>query len=1158
MNHLGRYDVAVIGAGPVGAVAALAHARAGARVALLEACAARSGRLAGEWLHPLAVRALATLGVSLAPQIAGYRSGEGFVVFPPDGSAPIPLPYVPTGRAPCRGASLGHGHLVRTLRAAAAGHAGVTWLPDVQVRALEDHALRVRGRGRGSPARLEADRIVGADGRRSMVRRSLGLPVHHVPYSCMFGVSLRGVSLPFEGFGHVLLGGPGPVLAYRIGADEVRLIADVPPERSDRAQRLRFLWDGYAALLPGAMRPAFRRALAADDVHGAGNEVSPRGGYGRGECYLVGDAVGHYHPLTAAGLTLGFGDALAAARCGDVASYGCERARDTRVPEMLAIGLYEVLADHSGEARALREGILAGWRDSPRRRATTIRCLGCEDTRLAPFAAAFASTVVRGLAGVSWRGLRAGEIRPAVATAARLARRAHALVAGVRAMRAAADGEASAAAQRLLERGLHASTRAAGAGRAAIDAPDPDAPRVALARAARALASHQRADGSWEGEVRWCPMLAAQHVIAWHVLGVALPAARRERLLRHFASTRLAGGAWGLHPHAAPNLYVTTLVYVASRLLGVEPDDALLVRARRFLDREDVVAIPSWGKFWLALAGLYEWRGIVPIPPELWSLPRWLPFHPARWYCHTRLIYLAMAVIYAERPRPRRSALGDALRAELFPQGYANVDFARARGRLRRADLYAPPGPSLTAARALLGVHERVHSRRVRHRLLGRLRDRIRWELRTTDHTSISPVSGLLNIVALRLVDPRDADAARAIERFEGWVWDDPAHGARVAGARSASWDTAFAVQALAAAQDVAGPGEPGQGPGPALGAAVGRGRAWLRTQQIRESFPGYRAHSRIDPRGGWCFAGMWHGWPVSDCTAEALLALAGAPADAAPLAEGAAFILRCQNPDGGFGSYEARGTRLSLEALNPAEMFADAMTDRSWVECTASAAAALAAVEPLVDAAVGARLARSRRRAGAWLTQRQRADGSFPGAWGVSYVYGTLFGVRGLLAAGAPVTHPAVTRACAWLRARQRADGAWGEHHGTCLDGVYREHATGQCVQTAWALLALLEACDPHRDAIDRAAAFLARSQSQSGEWPVQDMAGVFFRTALLDYEHYRRYFPLWALALHQARCRAAPAETPARPPAASRRPGPARAATPAREALDRALPLD
>ena len=160
----------------------------------------------------------------------------------------------------------------------------------------------------------------------------------------------------------------------------------------------------------------------------------------------------------------------------------------------------------------------------------------------------------------------------------------------------------------------------------------------------------------------WCPMLTAQYTLLLFIIGEPCEPGRRRRVLQSFRKTRLEGGSWGLHDHAPPNLFVTALVYVAARLLGVERTDPLVEPARRFLQEEGVLGIPSWGKFWLALLNLYDWRGVNVVLPELWRLPRWIPLHPSNWYCHTRLIYLAMAAIYPHRfqvpvtPRSRRSA----------------------------------------------------------------------------------------------------------------------------------------------------------------------------------------------------------------------------------------------------------------------------------------------------------------------------------------------------------------------------------------------------------------------------------------------------------------------------------------------------------------------
>ncbi len=61
-------------------------------------------------------------------------------------------------------------------------------------------------------------------------------------------------------------------------------------------------------------------------------------------------------------------------------------------------------------------------------------------------------------------------------------------------------------------------------------------------------------------------------------------------------------------------------------------------------------------------------------------------------------------------------------------------------------------------------------------------------------------MSGLLNVIALWLQDPEDADLSPAWEGIARWMWEDEGKGCRVAGARSASWDTSLAMQGIASA----------------------------------------------------------------------------------------------------------------------------------------------------------------------------------------------------------------------------------------------------------------------------------------------------------------------------------------------------------------------
>ena len=1103
-----RYDVAIVGAGPVGSLCALAHARNGYSVVLLEANPNTSKRLAGEWLHPPSVRILRELGIE-PDEEADCTPGEGFVVFPEDGLEPILLPY-PDGR---HGVAWEHARLVSRLRRAVEDEPSVDLMMNARVRGIEGD--RVSFTCDGEAGSVAAKLIVGADGRASVVRQSLGLSTRPQAYSRMLGVMLNGVRLPFEGYGHVVCAGRSPILIYRVGEHSVRLIMDIPPGYSTRGIA-DALAASYAGSLPSTLGPAFLEALRNRRFLAATSTWRLRHTYGTPSRVLIGDAAGHYHPLTAVGMTLGFGDAFALAESGDFRDFAKGRLQETRAPELLAMGLYEVFADRSLETVALRNTIYRQWREKPAIRDLTIRLLACEDTSVVSLSRAVGATSVRAVVREITQSYKPSALRRTRHIVHALGVRFLSLSRGMRQIRTAGD----VAAKEERARGTLSNAFPVSMPRLSADPKpgrteesDPPDASSALRSATSHLLSLQGEDGCWEGEMVWCPMLTAQYVLLHHITEQPLDPERRRLVLRSFEHTRLVGGTWGLHEHSPPHLFVTTLVYVAARLLGVDQDDPLIAPARRFLRAEGVLSIPTWGKFWLALLNLYDWQGVNPVLPELWRLPRRVPLHPSNWYCHTRLIYMAMAAIYPARFQAPVTPVIASLREELFGDGFADIDFAASRNRLRDADLFARPGVCLRAGYWLARSYERFGNKRFRAHCTDDLIDRIRWELQTTDHMSISPVSGLLNIVCLWLHDPGDADCRKALAQLEGWIWEDEEAGTRVTGARSASWDTGFALQALATVPEVEG-----------IDGARRRGADFLRRQQIGTSFEGFREAFRMDPKGGWCFAGAWHGWPVTDCTAEAVRGMIAADpevASPAELGDAVRFMLRGQNRDGGFGSYESRRSDVGLEWLNPAEMFGESMTEHSHVECTASCLAAFAACRQHSPQVLDAEVTEAVTRADSWLRQAQEHSGSWRGVWGVQYIYGTFFGIRGLLAAGAVRGDPALRAACRWLLDCQQPDGGWGEHHRGCLTGRYVAHDESQVIHTAWALIALLEAGDPDWAAISRGARFLIDTQDANGQWPKQDLAGVFFRTALLDYVLYRQYFPLHALALYEQRRR-------------------------------------
>jgi len=642
--------------------------------------------------------------------------------------------------------------------------------------------------------------------------------------------------------------------------------------------------------------------------------------------------------------------------------------------------------------------------------------------------------------------------------------------------------------------------------------------RDAIQKSLHNLAGLQTTNGSWEGEVVWSPVLLAQYLIVRSIVGNSAPATLRAESLVYFTKWQTEQGGWGLHPESASYLFVTTLVYVAMRSIGVAADDRRCRRARDFIRVQgSPLAIPTWGKLWLCVFNLYKYEGMHPLPPEMWLVPRWFPFHPSRLYCHTRLIYLGMSFLFGKRFCRPVDSLCRSLREELYSTAYDTIDFRATRNRCAPSDVFAAPSRLLGALYGAMTFIDTVSPPELRRRALGRALERIEHEQESTSFAALSPVNGMLNILSLFAADPHHLALGPSLEGLEHWVRRDENGGVWVCGARSQTWDTSFVTQAACAGGAKTG-----------FDAALVKAASFLSANQIKEELAHGAAFDRDPRRGGWCFSDSRHAWPVSDTTAEALCAAfalrekGGEMLDATALESGILFLLSRQNPDGGWGSYEHRRGSLLLEKLNSSEMFGSCMVEHSYVECTASALDALARFRRFSGSRQSLQQVTVATDRGArFILKKQESDGSWPGFWGINYTYGTFFAIRGLCAFGNgcadPAVNHAVRRACDWLIAHQKPDGGWGEHYSGVLAHRYVEHPSSQVIMTAWALLALLMAKDGRQSAIECGIELLISRQGPNGSWPREGVAGVFFETAMLHYDLYREYFPLWAFSLFQ-----------------------------------------
>ncbi|KAI3839515.1 hypothetical protein MKW92_046014 [Papaver armeniacum] len=162
-----------------------------------------------------------------------------------------------------------------------------------------------------------------------------------------------------------------------------------------------------------------------------------------------------------------------------------------------------------------------------------------------------------------------------------------------------------------------------------------EATKITLKRAVQFFSAIQLDDGHWGADIGGPLYFMPPLVFALYITGTLhtmLSIEHIKETLRYMYCHQNEDGGFGFHIEGHSTMFGTTLNYICMRILGLGPEDGLdnaCSRARKWIvDHGGVTSIPSWGKTWLSILGVYEWEGCNPMPPEFWLLPSMLPMHP--------------------------------------------------------------------------------------------------------------------------------------------------------------------------------------------------------------------------------------------------------------------------------------------------------------------------------------------------------------------------------------------------------------------------------------------------------------------------------------------------------------------------------------------------
>ena len=620
-----------------------------------------------------------------------------------------------------------------------------------------------------------------------------------------------------------------------------------------------------------------------------------------------------------------------------------------------------------------------------------------------------------------------------------------------------------------------------------------DRGRLTLDRAVAHLLSLQHGDGHWRGLLETNVTMDAEDLLMRQFLGVRT-AEQTEQSARWIRGQQRDDGSWANFHGGPADPSTTAEAYVALKLAGDDPDAPHMAAARGIVVAAGGLAgTRVFTRMWLALFGLWDWRDVPALPPEIVFLPKRFPLNLYDFGCWARQTIAPLTVLSALRPVRELGITVDELRSCTPPP--------------RRV-----PGSRSWAAvfrgldRVLHG-YQRLPVKPLRRTAIGRITE---WIIARQEADGswggIQPpwVYSLMALSALGYANdhPVMARGLAGWERFTVHL-DSPDGPVRwIEACQSPVWDTALATVALADA---------GRARMPAVTAAAD----WLRGEEIRVTGDWAVRRPGLAP-GGWAFEYDNDGYPDIDDTAEVILGLrkvAGhgdAGIDAA-IRRGVAWIVGMQSADGGWGAFDADNTRELAYQLP----FCDfgAVIDPPSADVTAHVVEMLAA-EGLADSPAC-------RRGVRWLLDAQEPDGSWFGRWGANYLYGTGAAVPALVAGGVGPASPSVRRAVDFLRRVQNPDGGWGEDLRSYGDPAWAARGASTASQTAWALLALHAAGEGASDAAARGVDYLADTQRPDGGWDEAAFTGTGFPGDFyINYHLYRLVFPISALGrcLHPA----------------------------------------
>ncbi|MGB5319733.1 prenyltransferase/squalene oxidase repeat-containing protein [Eudoraea sp.] len=637
--------------------------------------------------------------------------------------------------------------------------------------------------------------------------------------------------------------------------------------------------------------------------------------------------------------------------------------------------------------------------------------------------------------------------------------------------------------------------------------------KESLAKSFHWMKENQTMEGTWPVPYDGPFFLLPLYIFALRICDRPISEESRGKMVRYILKHQISDGSFGMHQESKSGTLFTSIInYIALRFLGMNPSQKEIKKTLNWIhDKGGPLYSASWCKFILSFLNLYSYNGVAPVPPELYMLPSWFPFHPRKISGYVRIIYLPMSYFYRERFAIEEDSLILELRKELYIQDYDKINFAKYRGTFATEDNIVPETRIFKASVWWIKRIDPLIPKFIKKKALALVYEHIRYEDKYSNYIRQAPVNAVYNTL-VHYFRGDTIELEKSWQKLPLYLWENEEEILMQGFTNTYTWDCDFYLQAL--------------GKEPAseeIKSMMLKTRQFLMENQVTEELPNAFKYHRLPREGAWTFSYLDNGWVVSDCTAEAIKGLLETEGNGDKkltdehLEKAINFMLMLQGDDGGWTSVDKAIGSPKLEWFNAANVFVDIMVDHAYVECTGSILQCFATIKKMRPHMYTPKMKKAGERGVAYLLNSQYSDGSWEALWGLCFTYGICFVTEGLKMSGISKDHEAIQKACSYLWAFQKEDGGWGEAQESALARKYIQAEKSVVEQTAWAIIALLNGGYAKDVRLIKAVNWLIDQQQVDGDWPLQPMSGLFYKTVMIHYRNYKRYFPVLALQKYQ-----------------------------------------